>query len=484
MTEDKRGGDGKPARPAVPSTGGPAEPGSAPAATPKATEGGDTALAKPGASAESAPKPEAKPDAPKPGPKPEAPKPEAGPGGSQPAAASETRQGAKPADARPATPPAKPSEPAAASAAKPAARADASAAPPPARTDAAKPASARGSTLPLWIAVVGLALVVLWLLIDHPALPTGPDPALAALERRIATLEQRPSPAPPPPAPDARVGALESRLAALEARPAPTPPPPLPPVDQEARAAITALSQRLAALENRPLPSAPEGSPADAEARAAIASLQARLSALEARPAPPPPPPSVDQEARAALAALQGRVQALEARPVAPDQSAALAALEARLAALGGVTALLEQGRPLGAALAQLPAGTAVPPALAAFAERPPPTLAELRLAFPEAARAAREAADAEAQDAWSRAAARLSSLITVRKGDEVLIGHPVAQTLARIERSLEAGDVAGAVAAADALTGGAREAIAPWRARAEALIAARAAIAELARSR
>jgi hypothetical protein len=342
------------------------------------------------------------------------------------------------------------------------------------------------STLPLWLAILVLAAGVLWLLIDRPAMTTGPDPAIATLERRIAALEQRPAQAPPPapPAPDPRVGALEGRLSALEARPAPTPPPP---VDADARASIAALTGRLAAIENRPLPPAPEGAPADAEARAAIASLQARLSAVEARPAPappPPPPPPQDAEARAGLAALQGRIQALEARPATPDQSAAVAALEARLAALGGVTTALDQGRPLGAALGQLPAGTAVPPALAAFADRPPPTLAELKLAFPAAARAARDAADAEGEDAWSRAASRLSTLLTVRKGDQVLIGHPVAQKLATIERSLDAGDVAGAVAASDALTGGAKEAFAPWRARAEALLAAREAVAQLARTR
>jgi hypothetical protein len=257
--------------------------------------------------------------------------------------------------------------------------------------------------------------------------------------------------------------------------------PPPPPLDAEARAAIATLASRLSALENRPLPRAPEAAPADPEARAAIASLQARLQALENRP---PPPSPEDAQARAALAALEARLSALEARPAAPDQTEAVAALEARLAALGGLTAALEQGRPLGAALSELPPGTAIPPALAAFADRPPPTLAELRLAFPAAARAARDAADAEGEDAWSRAASRLSTLLTVRKGDQVLIGHPVAQTLAKVERLLEAGDLAGAVAASESLTGGAKEAFAPWRARAEALLAAREAVGQLARSR
>jgi hypothetical protein len=215
--------------------------------------------------------------------------------------------------------------------------------------------------------------------------------------------------------------------------------------------------------------------------------LEARIAALESRPAPPPPPPApppADAEARAAVAALQGRITALEARPVPPDQSGAIAAVAARLAAVGGVSAALEQGRPLGAALGQLPAGTAVPPPLAAFAEAPPPTLATLRLAFPEAARAAREAADAEGDGVWDRATARLSTLLTVRKGDEVLIGHPVAGTLAAVERALNAGDLAGAVSASAGLKGAAAEAFSPWRSRAEALLAARDALGTLARSR
>jgi hypothetical protein len=169
---------------------------------------------------------------------------------------------------------------------------------------------------------------------------------------------------------------------------------------------------------------------------------------------------------------------------VAPDQSGAIAAVAARLAAVAGVSAALDQGRPLGAALAQLPAGDAVPPPLAAFAEAPPPTLASLRLAFPEAARAARDAADAEGEGIWDRATARLSTLLTVRKGDEVLVGHPVAGTLAAVERALNAGDLAGAVTASDGLKGAAAAAFAPWRGKAEALLAAQAAIGALAAAR
>jgi BMFP domain-containing protein YqiC len=323
--------------------------------------------------------------------------------------------------------------------------------------------------VPLWIAVAVLGAGFVWLALDRPSQLATQDPTLPALERRIDALETRPAPGP---AADPRIAPLEARLTALENRPAPA----------GDGAALAALQARVVALETRPGPAAPAAPPAAAPA--ALTALEARLAALEARPAPPPPPAPEDAQARAAVAALQGRITALEARPVAPDQSAAIAAVAARLAAVAGVSAALEQGRPLGAALAQLPTGTAVPPPLAAFADAPAPTMASLRLSFPEAARAARDAADAEGEGMWNRATARLSTLLTVRKGDEVLIGHPVAGTLMAVERALNAGDLAGAVSASAALTGGAATAFAPWRARAEALIAAHDALATLARAR
>jgi hypothetical protein len=377
----------------------------------------------------------------KPEAKPEPPKPE--PAKAEPARAEATKPAApkpaeaKPAEARPAAP--KPAE------AKPAAT-PASPTPP-----APKPAAARGerSLLPLWAAIGLVAIGLVWLAIDRGGPAGAQDPALSGLAGRLAALESRPAAAP---APDPRVAGLVERIAALEARPAQAP--------------------------------APAGPANDADARAALAALTARLAALESRPAPAAPPPPVDEQARARVAALTERLAALEARPAPADPREAIAGIEARMAAVAAVAAALEQGQPLGPALERLPAGTSAPAALLAFATAAPPTLAELRLAFPEAARAAQAAAEAEGEGVWERATARLAGLVTVRKGGEVLVGDATADRLAAIERALTAGDLAGTVRAAAAVTGRAGEALAPWRARAEALLAARSALGSLAFSR
>ena len=107
-----------------------------------------------------------------------------------------------------------------------------------------------------------------------------------------------------------------------------------------------------------------------------------------------------------------------------------------------------------------------------------------MKLAFPAAAKAASEAsvpaapAEASALDrVWTRA----QSLVTVRQGDRVLLGDPAAGVLARAKRALDAGDLAGAVAALGDLQGPAAQAMAAWRADAQALLGARAALAEMA---
>jgi hypothetical protein len=301
-----------------------------------------------------------------------------------------------------------------------------------------------------------LALAVAWMVIDRLSGPAA-DPALAALASRIAALEGRPAPAA---APDLRpqISALESRVAAAEAR----------------ATAAAALGDRLAALE-RAMSSAPSGPASDAEARAALAALANRVAQLEARPAaePPAPDPRIGQ--------LAERVAALEARPTA---EARLAAVEARLAAFVRAHAALEAGRPLGPALAALPADVPVPASLAAFAERAPPTPASLRTRFGTAARAAREAREPAEGDLLERAGGRIAGLVTVRRGDAVVMGDTTAAVLAEAERLLNAGDIAGAIGALDVLPPRPAAAMAGWIAEARALLAARDGLAALAAGR
>lgn len=322
--------------------------------------------------------------------------------------------------------------------AQPAPALDAPPGPPSAVVPPAVAPSSGPIVWPLWLAVLLLAGACGYLSLQ---LPADPRPivaqqvaiALGGLDRRLAALENRPQPAAPDLAP------LATRITALEARPA--------------------------------------GATAQAVAEA-IAPLAARIGALEQRPVPPAGA-SPEQ-----LAALAQRVTALEARPVDADLAARVAAVETTAAiSRAGVAAAirLAAGEPLAPALAMLPAGTPAPPALQRFAALAPPTEAVLRRDFPAAARAAREAATTGDADPVATVRNFLNGLVTVRRGEEVVLGTSDAAALAAAESHLDGGDLAGAVAALAALSPKAVEAIAPWRARAQALLDARAALGTLA---
>jgi hypothetical protein len=232
---------------------------------------------------------------------------------------------------------------------------------------------------------------------------------------------------------------------------------------------------------------------------AQLRTLQQRVDRLAAAPAPPPAPPPVDlAPVTARLAALDARITALEQRPAAPPDntaalSAAVTALQAKIAAaqagarqvsdaaaraarLESAGVALSFGQPLGA----IPGA---PPALARFATAAPPTEATLRRDFDSAARRAAAASRPASaglsftQRVWQR----ISGLVTVREGNKVLVGLPAAKTLADARGRLEAGDLAGAVASLSGLDAPAAQAMAGWKAEAQSLLDARAALAKLA---
>lgn len=244
---------------------------------------------------------------------------------------------------------------------------------------------------------------------------------------------------------------MAQQIAALSV---PVPPPPTPPPSVE--------PARVAALETR------------------LKGLEQRLTALENKPAPvapaPPPAPVVDNSA--ALAA-QAAVTALEQRLKEDEQ---------RQAAQATKTALSQR---LQVAAVALDAGDAIgdvpgaPPALARFAHAKPPTEAALRLSFPAAAAAAEAASrpSTEGKSLGERILMHASSLVTVRQGATVVLGAPASTVLGAAEAKLDVGDLAGAVAALDALDSGAAQAMAGWRSDAQALLDARAALAQMARS-
>ena len=245
-------------------------------------------------------------------------------------------------------------------------------------------------------------------------------------------LWQNPIPSPPLLATmDPRLDSMDARITRLEDAPKLVPPD------------LAPLLSRLAALESRPVKTAP---PVD------LSGIEARIVELDARPKLSPPDP-----------ALAGQVAQLSNRI-------------ARYARLQAASTALEAGQRLGA----IPDA---PAALQRFADTPPPTEAALRLAFPAASHMALAASRPEdaGLPSWERFWRRAQAIVTVRRGDQVLVGDPAAGTIAVARRDLDAGDLAGAVTVLAGLNLPAALAMAGWLSDARALLEARAALAALA---
>ncbi|MGH7101739.1 MAG: COG4223 family protein [Acetobacteraceae bacterium] len=321
--------------------------------------------------------------------------------------------------------------------------------------------------LPAWLGVIAFlilaaGIIVVWL---HPRMPVSSDQAalaqfstrleqlsagLHATETRLAAAEATLSHLPPRP----DLGPIEARLSALEKRPTPAPAPlshpaPLP----------------------QPAPSAQTPSPAEFDA--ALAPLSARLDGLETSEATLKKNVTAIEQKLSAAAPLTERLDGLEKSEAALKQN--LAALERKLAVTAAAVALAE-GRPLGDL-------TGAPPALARFATTSPPTLAGLRASFGEAASAERAAArpSGSGEPLTKRFMNRLGDLLTVREGNQVIIGNPAEPALTSAQAALASGDLAGAVQALAGLPGQKAPAMVQWEDQAKALLAARAAIAHIA---
>ncbi|EFH12884.1 hypothetical protein HMPREF0731_0895, partial [Pseudoroseomonas cervicalis ATCC 49957] len=85
-----------------------------------------------------------------------------------------------------------------------------------------------------------------------------------------------------------------------------------------------------------------------------------------------------------------------------------------------------------------------------------------------------------EGQGIWESAATRLSSLVTVRRGEQVVWGDAISGEVEAARRALEAGDLPAAVQRIEALPEGPRGAMSGWLDQARGLLAARAALEEL----
>ena len=361
---------------------------------------------------------------------------------------------------------------------------------------------------------------------------------LDALSGRLSGLEGRPAPAPAASIGplDARISALEPRLSAVEQRPAPVPQPDFGPITAQLEANVSKqdaalskqgsslqdLADRLGALEGR-------GATAEKQDASNFQALADRLGAVEGQIAAMQVQDvagfqgltnrlgtvegqvAAMQEQDAAslqgltdrLGTVEGQVAAMQKQDAASLQelTGRLGMVEGRVAAvekqdsaiagqLGGVAeraqrisrtqiaaAALEAGQKLG----EIPGA---PPALARFAFNAPPTEAGLRLSFSTAAEAAQNASQPgamEGQPFASRLWTRAQQSLSVRQGDRVVLGDPVAGLLAHARQALEAGDLSGAVSTLDGLTGPAAAAMADWIGQARALLDARSALATMA---
>lgn len=310
-------------------------------------------------------------------------------------------------------------------------------------------------------------------------LPRPPDPALSAridavaaaqsdLTVAVTELAARPSM-------DADARARLDAVESLQAQAAADLAAGLDALSAESRvlsSETVALGDRLTALEERPQVTVALSEQAQAAVEAQIAALRQEAADGIAR----------IEEDRGALAAqaderfaaleadLRATLATIEAERASLEAARAAAAAEARAsrlaAAVADLRAALDAGMPFAAPLAALSdlVGTAPPAELSAHADDGIPSLAALRDAFPEAARAAVEQV-LRAQVA-SGEVGRVEGFMRIQSGVRSLTpqdGDDADAVLSRAEAALAAGDLTGALALVAALPDPGRDAMQGW---------------------
>jgi hypothetical protein len=328
-------------------------------------------------------------------------------------------------------------------------------------------------TLLLFLILAG-GLYVVWA--DPPELaPYTANGALQKLERRVQALSAQQGDAGATQALAQQVQALTERVDRLEKAPqaAPAAASSAPADVGDLPRQVAELSARVDALANKPAEApaqAPAPAPDNGAAAAAVSDLSQKVEqALSAQGARLDQLQSQQKDA----AALSSRVEALEKGAGKVAGTADRAALLTRVQA--AEVALLA-----GQKLGPIPGA---PPALQRFATVAPPTDAQLREEFPEIAEHARGVSqpDLAKKSFLQRSWARLQQSVTVRQGDDVLVGDPAAGVLADAQAKVQSDDLQGAVTDLQKLHGAAADAVAPWVDKASALLAARAALAAMA---
>jgi len=358
--------------------------------------------------------------------------------------------------------------------------ADPEASPPAPADPAQRQAASRRAAL--WLSglviliVAGVGLSPFWAPDVAPLLPWGaaPGPAgedYAALAARVDTVEKRPvSPSVDAEATKSALGALgrrveqientvNARLAEMEKRPA------APGIDVDAiKSAESALARRVDQLEA-----------AVAATRAGLQQFEQRLGAAETQSS------SQTASAAAELQKIQQELSRLGS--VAADLANRLPALEQQMqsqsvaertdAALAMVLLQIreavDQARPFPAeygalkALARDPGLVASAEPLAEAAQSGVPSRAVLAKRLSELAGQVATATEPPPVSDWgAQALARLRALVTIRRIDGASQTGPEA-AVSGAQAALARGDLAGAVAALDPLTGANAEAARPW---------------------
>ncbi len=305
--------------------------------------------------------------------------------------------------------------------------------PPPAPTESRR----RSTFLPLLAggvlaAGLGYGAAQLWPLGqgDSGALQTE----VQALKAEIARLSETPD----------ATKALSDRVAALEAASAPD----LAPL----AARFEALEQALTQLKSAPAAVDP----------AAMAGLQAQIDLLKQGGVPAAAIADVQAAFDAKLAEAEASLAQVKA------EAEAIAATSAQRAAVLQLQAALDSGTPYAGALSAL-SGLTVPPILAEHDAAGLPTLQGLRQGFPEAARAALDAAlRANMGESW---ADRVSNFLLNQTGARSLTpreGNDPDAILSRAEAALASGDLPAALNELAALPPEAQAAMEGWIAQAK----------------
>ena len=302
--------------------------------------------------------------------------------------------------------------------------------------------------------------------------------------------------------------------------PAPTPALDLQSVQAAASAVANAavetarrdLTARLDDLEKRLRALSATAAEKPAGSDPAVAELRGRVEALEGRPAAPPttatPSPEADKEMavlRAEIATLHGALQTLDQSMTGQrEQTKALsdalgartageqkALVAARASAVIGVaarlSAALDSDLPFATdltLLAPLAQGdtklTEVAATLQPYGQAGVASRAALAASFPAVAKAA--LSDDVADDSFGqRLLGKVRSIVSLRRVGDDVPGDSVEAKLARAEAALDAEDLVKAVDLVKSLPPQTNKATAAWLARAEAHLAAKRAIDELA---